>query len=141
MARRERTLSCPTSTSLPRLKRCKRIDLSPRSWLRIQRSSWCVMPRIPIAPTPPMFRKSRASPIILPCSKRRELVRNWPPSPGCRLLPDIPLEHAQRHRALAQNPLVELADVEPGAEALLRELAQLHDPQAAHLVRQRLGGD
>src|SRR5205823_9046050 len=62
-------------------------------------------------------------------------------SRSSQLLLDVPLQHLQRHRAISQDPLVELADVEARTEALLRALAERHHAQTADLVGERLGRD
>src|SRR5262245_3452416 len=51
---------------------------------------------------------------------------------------DQALEHRQRHRAVLEHDVVEVADVELRAQLLLRLLAQLEDLQHADLVRERL---
>ena len=66
--------------------------------------------------------------------------------PGLRLpstldpAADLPLEDLERHRALAEDDVVELADVEAWPERVLGVRAQLTDLELSHLVAKGLTG-
>src|SRR5690606_8401428 len=63
--------------------------------------------------------------------------------PRCDPRIDVLLERRERHRACLEHRIVEIAQVEAGAERATRALAQFQDPELADLVGQGLarGGD